>query len=85
MFERTIWDKVLECIFENFEISISKFFKNHEGDLCQGFKIHEDDYWSITPKQKTLCIETNRLIKNFNKNSLFEVNFISLETKLEYY
>ena len=85
MFERTIRDKVLECIFENFEISISKFFTNHEGDLSQGFKIHEDDYWSITPKQKILCIETNRLIKNFNKNSLFEVNFISLETKLEYY
>ena len=30
MFGRAIWDKFPECIFENFEIKISK---NHEGNL----------------------------------------------------
>ena len=42
MFERMIWDKLLECIFkffENFEISRVKrgkqIFRNHEGDLSK--------------------------------------------------
>ena len=40
MFGREIWDKLLECIFENFDIAQEKRgqsqnFKNHEGDLFQ--------------------------------------------------
>ena len=36
----TIWDKLLECIFENFQIARVKrgqfkFFKNHERNLSQ--------------------------------------------------
>ena len=30
-----VWDKLPECIFENFEIARVKFFKNHDGDLSQ--------------------------------------------------
>ena len=36
MFVREIWDKLPECIFENFEKILNfKIFKNHEGDLSQ--------------------------------------------------
>ena len=40
MFGRPIWDKLLECIFENFDIAQEKLgqsqnFKNHEVDLFQ--------------------------------------------------
>ena len=37
MFGRAIWDKLPECIFENFEIKREHFqiSKNHEGDLSQ--------------------------------------------------
>ena len=42
MFGRTTWDKLPECIFENFEIDRVKRgqfqnFQNHEGDLSQKF------------------------------------------------
>ena len=39
MFDRSIWDKLSECIFE----------KNNK----------TYDYWLITRRQQTLCIETN--------------------------
>ena len=40
MFGRANWDKLPECIFENFEIARVKqgqfpVFQNHEGDLSQ--------------------------------------------------
>ena len=50
-------NKLPECIFENFKISnFSKiasviYLKNCPNQAC--------DYWLITPKQQTLCIETN--------------------------
>ena len=55
MFGRAIWDKLPECIFENFENS-SKikrvvYPKNCPNQTC--------DYWLITQNQQTLCIETN--------------------------
>ena len=64
MFGREIWDKLLECIFENFEIARLnegnfKIFKNHEGDLSQISPNQTCDYWLITPTQQTLSIETN--------------------------
>ena len=39
IFARAIWDKLPECIFVNFEITLVKrgqfqIFKNDEGDLC---------------------------------------------------
>ena len=42
MFGRVIWDKVPECIFENFEITgvkqgNFKIFTNHEGDLSPNY------------------------------------------------
>ena len=57
IFGSAIWNKLPECIFENFEISnFSKIvrvisLKNRSNQAC--------DYWFITPKQQTLCIETN--------------------------
>ena len=53
MFERTIWDKLLEGIFENSEISRVKrgkfqIFKNHEGDLSQKLSNQTCGYWLIT-------------------------------------
>ena len=33
VFGRAIWDKLHECLFENFQIF--KFFENHKGDLFQ--------------------------------------------------
>ena len=49
MFGRAIWDKFPEF----------KIFKNHEADLSQNGPSQTCDYWLITPKQQTLCIETN--------------------------
>ena len=56
MFERSIWDKLLEGIFENSEISRVKqgkfqIFKNHEGDLSQKLSNQTCCYWSITANQ----------------------------------
>ena len=56
MFERTIWDKLLEGIFENSEISRVKrgkfqIFKNHGGDLSQKLSNQTCCYWSITANQ----------------------------------
>ena len=34
MFGRAIWDKLPECIFENF-LGNFKIFKNRKGNLCQ--------------------------------------------------
>ena len=57
IFGRAIWNKLPECIFENFEISnFSKiarmiYLKNRPNQAC--------DYWFITPKQQTLYIEIN--------------------------
>ena len=57
MFGKAIWDKLPECIFENFEISKFKkiksliYSKNH-AKLTFG-------YWLIARNQQTLCIETN--------------------------
>ena len=59
MFGRVIWDKLPECIFENFEIVIvllvfSKiarviYLKKHPNQTC--------DYWLITPNQITLVLK----------------------------
>ena len=55
MFGRTIWDKLPECIFENFEtVQVKKRVihpKNDPNQIC--------GYWLITPNQETLSIETN--------------------------
>ena len=40
-------------------LKISKLFKNHEGDSHKNCPNQTFDYWLITPKQQTLCIETN--------------------------
>ena len=55
MLGRAIWDKLTGCVFESFEISRIK-----RGQF-QSFQIAEPtcDYWLITRKQQTLCIETN--------------------------
>ena len=56
MFGKAIWDKLSECIFENFEIL--KFLKI---TWVIYFKIRPNQtcgYWLITPNQQTLCIET---------------------------
>ena len=61
MFGRANWDKLPECIFENFEIARVKqgqfpVFQNHEGDLSQKSPSQTYDYRLITVNQKTLCI-----------------------------
>ena len=49
MFRRAIWDKLPECIFENFEIARVKhnfkIFKNHEGNLSR--KSPEPSMWLL--------------------------------------
>ena len=64
MFGRTIWHKLPECIFENFEIARVKRgqiqnFENPKGWFI--LKSPEPNMWLllITPNQQTLCIETN--------------------------
>ena len=63
MFGRAIWEKLSECIFENFETArvkrgqFNNIFKNRKDDLSQ--KSPEPSYWLITRNQQTLCIETN--------------------------
>ena len=53
MFVREIWDKLPECIFENFEKILNfKIFKNHEGDLSQKSPKPKICYWLITLNQQ---------------------------------
>ena len=72
IFGRAIRNKLPECIFENFKISnFSKiasviYFKNRPNQPC--------DYWFITPKQQTLCIETN-IFKQWTIASQWAGNF----------
>ena len=47
MFGRAIWDKLPECIFENFKF---KIFKNHEDDLSQ--KSPEPNMWLLVNQTK---------------------------------
>ena len=53
MFGRAIWNKLPECIFENFEAAR---VKRGESDLYQ--KLPEPNIWLlvITLNQQTLCI-----------------------------
>ena len=56
MLGRAIWDKLCECIFENFKIVLAKlarmiYPKNRPKQTC--------DYWLITLNQQNLFIETN--------------------------
>ena len=57
MFARGIWDNLLNCIFENFEIvpvKLGQFinFKNHEGDLSQ--KLPEPNMWLLVKHTKPI-------------------------------
>ena len=63
MFGRVNWDKLPECIFENFQIPRANegnfiIFKNLEGDLSQ--KLPEPNMWLLVnhTKPTTLYIET---------------------------
>ena len=59
---RAFWDKLPECIFENFEISktraISKFLKITRVIYLKNCPNQPCSYWLITQNQQTLCIET---------------------------
>ena len=57
MFGRLICHKLPECIFENFETARVKQgqFRNFQKSRVR----ITGDYWLITPKQPTFCIETN--------------------------
>ena len=59
MLRRAIWDKLPECIFENFETARKKKMPNHERDLSRKLSEPKCGYWLITPNLKTLCIEIN--------------------------
>ena len=61
MFGRVIWDKLPECIFENFEIARVKQgqFQNHEVIYPKNCPNQRSEYWLITPNQQTRCTETN--------------------------
>ena len=61
MFGRVIWDKLPECVFENFGIAwaISKFSKITRVIYPQNCPNQTCGYWLITPNQQTLCIQTN--------------------------
>ena len=53
MLGRAIWDKLSECIFENFEIARVKpgnfkIFENRPNQTC--------GCWLITPSQQKLCM-----------------------------
>ena len=53
MFERVIWDKLPECIFESFEKKQRWQFQNFQKSRGK-----RDDL-IITPNQQTRCVETN--------------------------
>ena len=65
MFGRAIWDKLLECIFENFGIAqvkqrqFHKISKNQKTDLSQ--KSRETNMWLLVncTKSTNTFIETN--------------------------
>ena len=60
MFDRAVWDKLPECIFENFEIArVNRGKKITSVIYSQNCPNQTCDYWLITPNQQTLCIETN--------------------------
>ena len=54
MFGKPIWDKLPECIFENFEIESNvgnfKILKNHDGDLSQ--KAFQPNMWLLVNHTK---------------------------------
>ena len=57
MFGSVIWDKLPECIFENFETALVKWqqlqnFKNHERDISQ--KSHEPNMWLLVNHTKSM-------------------------------
>ena len=61
---RAIWDKLPECIFENFEIDPVKqgqfqFSKITRVIYPKNRLNQTRDYWLITLNQQTLYIETN--------------------------
>ena len=63
--ERTIWDKLPECIFGIFEIALVLLgrFQNFS-KITRVIYPKKNlnltcDYWLITPNQQTVCIETN--------------------------
>ena len=65
MFGRVIWHKLPQCIFENFKIgrvkqgqfqNFSKITRVIYPKICPN---QTCGYWLITPKQQTLCVETN--------------------------
>ena len=59
MFERTIWDKLPDCIFESLEIAIPKFSKITRVIYPKHYPSQTWNYWLNTPNQQTLCIEAN--------------------------
>ena len=70
MFGKTIWDKFLDCFFENFEIVKVKRrqfqnFQNYKGNLSPKSPNQTFDYWLITPRKYFVL----KLI-SFNKDKL---------------
>ena len=55
MFERVIWDKLPECIFESFEKKKKKRWQFQNFQKSRGKR----DDLIITPNQQTRCVETN--------------------------
>ena len=53
MLGRAIWDRLPECIFENFQKS--------RGGFIPRIARNKRHYWLITPNQQTIFIETNIL------------------------
>ena len=72
-FRRAIWDKLLKCIFENFEIAQVKkcYFKNlehHEDDLYQTFP--ETNMWLLVNHTKRTSKHFALKLISFNNGQL---------------
>ena len=65
MLGRAIWDKLLHCIFENFEIAQVKRGQFQNFQKSRGWFVPKNcpnqtcDYCLITRNQQTLCVEPN--------------------------
>ena len=86
MLGRAIWDKLSECIFENFEIARVKpgnfkIFENYEGGLSQ--KSPEPNMWLLVNHTKpTKTLYVSKLMSVLSPYDYSLVSILSFITQL---
>lgn len=93
MFGRTIWEKLLKCIFENFAncqthknegMAVSKFSEVKKTVYLKNHSNQTCDYyWLITSNQQTLCCtEMKRTITNQQASS-YKILLLTVKCRLQ--